>query len=130
MTVTQTPEVPEIGDPADRRLALGASGLLRTFNEAGVLEAADVHVATRVAVLSSTAGQPPDEAVTLAMALTVRAIRNGSVCLDLTAVEVDSGLPELPWPRLGRVDRRTAGQPTIGRASGASPVWRSVVVPG
>ena len=99
MTVTQTPEVPEIGDPADRRLALGASGLLRTFNEAGVLEAADVHVATRVAVLSSTAGQPPDEAVTLAMALTVRAIRNGSVCLDLTAVEVDSGLPELPWPR-------------------------------
>ena len=43
MTVTPTPEVPELGDPADRRLALGASGLLRTFNEAGVLEAADVH---------------------------------------------------------------------------------------
>ena len=101
MTVTPTPEVPELGDPADRRLALGASGLLRTFNEAGVLEAADVHVANRVAALSSAAGQPPDQTVTLAMALTVRAIRNGSVCLDLAAVEGDSGSPELPWPRFG-----------------------------
>ena len=58
MTVTHTPEVPEIGDPADRRLALGATGLLRTFNEAGVLEAADVHVATRMAALSSATGRP------------------------------------------------------------------------
>ena len=41
----------------------------------------------------------PDESVTLAMALTVRAIRNGSVCLDLAAVESDSEQPELPWPR-------------------------------
>jgi exodeoxyribonuclease V alpha subunit len=100
MTVTPTPEVPELGDPADRRLALGASGLLRTFNEAGVLEAADVHVANRVAALSSAAGPPPDQTVTLAIALTVRAIRNGSVCLDLAAVEADSGLSELPWPRI------------------------------
>ena len=53
------PEVAPIDDPADRRLALGADGLLRVFNEAGVLEAADVHVAARLAVLSSTAGQPP-----------------------------------------------------------------------
>ena len=35
----------EIEDPHDHRLALGADGLLRDFNEAGVLDAADVHVA-------------------------------------------------------------------------------------
>ena len=38
-------ELFEITDAADRRLALGATGLLRDFNEAGVLTAADVHVA-------------------------------------------------------------------------------------
>ena len=32
-------------DPRDHRLALGASGLLGDLNQAGVLEAADVHVA-------------------------------------------------------------------------------------
>ena len=37
--MTTAPEVAPIEDPADRRLALGADGLLRVFNEAGVLEA-------------------------------------------------------------------------------------------
>ena len=35
----------EVDDRHDRRLALGATGLLRDFNQAGVLDAADVHVA-------------------------------------------------------------------------------------
>ncbi len=36
-------------DPFDVRLALGATGSLRDFNQAGVLSAADVHVAARLA---------------------------------------------------------------------------------
>ena len=47
-----------------------AAGLLREFNEAGVLIAADVHVALR---LGRLAGEPTDEAVLLAAALAVRA---------------------------------------------------------
>ena len=59
----------EIEDPRDHRLALQAGGLLREFNEAGVVEAADVHVARRV---SELAGES-DETVALAVALAVRA---------------------------------------------------------
>ena len=80
--------------PRDHRLALAAEGLLRDFNEAGVIEAADVHVARRV---SELAGET-DETVALAVALAVRAVRGGSVCVDLTSVAEDSGLPDLPWP--------------------------------
>ncbi|GAA2140253.1 exodeoxyribonuclease V subunit alpha [Nocardioides koreensis] len=84
----------ETEDPRDHRLALGAGGLLHEFNEAGVIEAADVHVARRVTEL---AGET-DETVALAVALAVRAVRGGSVCVDLTSVAEDSGLPELAWP--------------------------------
>jgi exodeoxyribonuclease V alpha subunit len=84
----------EIEDPRDHRLALGADGLLRAFNEAGVVEAADVHVARRVTALA----EEPDDTVALAVALAVRAVRGGSVCVDLSAVAQDSGLEDLPWP--------------------------------
>lgn len=81
-------------DPRDHRLALGAGGLLRVFNEAGVVEAADVHVARRLTGLVDE----PDETVALAVAIAVRAVRGGSVCVDLTTVAGDSGVPDLPWP--------------------------------
>ncbi len=79
-----------------------ADGLLAAFNRAGVLGAADVHVARRLERL----GGETDEKVLLALALVVRAVRQGSVCLDLaraaetTAVD---GVPAedvaaLPWP--------------------------------
>ncbi|WP_246355026.1 AAA family ATPase [Nocardioides ungokensis] len=84
----------ETEDPRDHRLALGAEGLLRDFNEAGVIEAADVHVARRVTEL---AGED-DQSVALAVALAVRAVRGGSVCVDLTTVAEDSGVTELQWP--------------------------------
>lgn len=84
----------ETEDPRDHRLALGAHGLLRTFNEAGLVEAADVHVARRVTALA----EEPDDSVALAVALAVRAVRGGSVCVDLTTVAEDSGLDGLPWP--------------------------------
>ena len=79
-----------------------ASGLLRQFNEAGVLGLADVHTADRVGRICDE----PDERVLLALALTVRALRLGSVCLDLaTAAQTmfDEGEESidtsgLPWP--------------------------------
>jgi exodeoxyribonuclease V alpha subunit len=65
-------------------LALGAEGLLRDFNRAGILTAADVHVAQRIGVI----GGESDEAVLLALALVVRSTRHGSVVLDLATAEL------------------------------------------
>ena len=81
-------------DPADARLARGATGLLADFNRAGVLTAADVHVATRVGEL---VGEDADD-VRLAVALAVRAARQGSVCVDLATVGADPADDDLPWP--------------------------------
>jgi exodeoxyribonuclease V alpha subunit len=89
-----------IEDVRDRRLALGATGALRTFNEAEVLNAADVHVATRLGGLLGEAGDD----VLLAAALAVRAVRAGSVCVDLATVSelpLEAQAPDggpLPWP--------------------------------
>ena len=77
-------------------------GLLAVFNRAGVLNPADVHTAETVCRI----GQDIDERVQLALALTVRALRNGSVCIDLRTVhttafdEAESAIDiaELPWP--------------------------------
>ena len=89
-------------DPFDVRRARSASGLLAAFNEAGVLAAADVHVATR---LCSLAGES-DETVVLAAALAVRAPRLGHVFVDLDRIRVTAtvdldepvDLTVLPWP--------------------------------
>ena len=86
--------VAEIEDPRDHRLALSESGVLAEFNSAGVLESADVHVAARLGELLEVT----DESVLLALALAVRAVRGGSVCVDLAEVATASGLEELPWP--------------------------------
>jgi len=87
---------PEIEDPASWRLAVGVTGLLGTFNAAGVIEVADVHVAQRLTTLA----EEGDETVALAVALAVRAVRGGSVCVDLGAVAADSLAEQLPWPEL------------------------------
>lgn len=72
-----------------------ATGLLRTFTDAGVFEPADVHVAQR---LTSLTGET-DERVALAVALVVRALRGGSVCVDLRSVPAQVGADDdLPWP--------------------------------
>ena len=87
-----------IDEAYDRRLALRATGLLATFNRAEVLAAADVHVARRLATMT----EEHDEQVLLAAALAVRAVRQGSTCVDLTTV---SEMPleddaVLPWPEV------------------------------
>jgi len=89
-------------DPCDVRLALRAPGLLAEFNAAGVLNAADVHVALRFGRLTGEA----DEQVLLAAALAVRAPRLGHVHVDLATVrhtatvdvDVAVDLQALPWP--------------------------------
>ena len=72
----------------------GATGLLGDFNAAGVLDAADVHVAARLSELA----KETDETVALALALVVRAVRGGSVCVDLATVAAEVGEPDLSWP--------------------------------
>jgi exodeoxyribonuclease V alpha subunit len=89
-------------DPFDVRRALRPPPVLRDFNDAGVLAAADVHVAARLAAL--TGEEEPD--VLLAAALAVRGPRLGHVYVDLatvretTVVDVDEpvDLSALPWP--------------------------------
>ena len=91
MTAT-TPE-----DARHWRRTLNVGGLLGAFNDAGVLDSADVHVATR---LTAQAGEASETAA-LALALAVRALRSGSVCVDLTTVatELDDPVdPQLSWP--------------------------------
>jgi exodeoxyribonuclease V alpha subunit len=94
-------------DAHDRDLALGATGVLRDFNTAGVVTAADVHVAT---TLGRLAGEP-DQSVLLAVALAVRAVRHGSVCLDLAAVADSLSDLELPWPEPGAWTAAVAASP-------------------
>ncbi len=81
-------------DAADWRRSTGASGLLREFNDAGAIESADVLVAARLAELAGES----DERVALAVAFVVRALRGGSVCVDLSAIAGQTGAPQLPWP--------------------------------
>jgi exodeoxyribonuclease V alpha subunit len=88
-------------DLHDVRHATRAQGLLATFNAAGVLTAADVHVAS---TLGRLCGEFADD-VLFAVALAVRAVREGSVCLDLADAQRSVGdtdepvdLTTLPWP--------------------------------
>jgi exodeoxyribonuclease V alpha subunit len=89
-------------DPFDPRLVQRASGLLREFNQAGVLSAADVHVARRLSALVGETDGP----VLLAVALAVRAPRLGHVHVDLATIQgtaaVDADEPvdlwTLSWP--------------------------------
>ena len=93
--------------------AISAAGLLRTFSDAGVLEAADMHVAQRLTALVGEA----DERVALAVALVVRALRGGSVCVDLRKVEAQVGpvgTADLPWPDITNWMAAVAASPLLG----------------
>ena len=68
----------ELIDPADRRQAVSASGLLRTFNEAGVIEAADVHVAQRLTAMVGRIGSVSAAGGRVGGARTTRAVRCAS----------------------------------------------------
>ncbi|MFC9894920.1 exodeoxyribonuclease V subunit alpha [Nocardia sp. NPDC127579] len=115
------------------QVAQRGTGLLRTFNEAGVLSAADVHVAVRLGRL----GQEASEEVLFAAALAVRAVRSGSVCLELDRMreigvdadeswEAGSGVDPatLPWPDSAAVVAALGASPLVlgGRAGPLRPL--------
>ena len=98
-------------DEFDSALALAATGILRDFNQAGVILAADVHVASRLTTMLNET----DESVALACALVARAVRAGSICLDLTEVrnEVGDDGDELAWPVLDEWLAAIAASPLL-----------------
>jgi exodeoxyribonuclease V alpha subunit len=114
---------------ADVSLALRAEGLLAAFNRAGILSAADVHVARRLGAI----GGETDDAVLLAAALVVRSTRHGSVVLDLATAE-ETTSPDvddesegpvvevaLDWPADDWV-ARCAASPLVGQEHGGGPL--------
>ncbi len=132
------------------RVALHAGPLLRAFNDAGVVSAADVHVARRLGRLT----EEDDERVLLAVGLAVRAVRSGSVCVsldDLDALAVpetdetsiaaapsaagpeDTASPQtagLPWPDLDGWRAAITASPLVAVGPGAAqPAPRRVPDP-
>lgn len=97
--MSSTDTSPADRSPGDPRLAVRARGALAEYNRAGVLTAADVHVAQRLGRLTGER----DERVVLAVALAVRALRQGAVCVELadrstlTTTEADETAEDLPW---------------------------------
>ncbi len=82
-------------------VSIAATGLLVPFAQAGVLDVADVQVARRVAFLY---GEGSEVAV-LGLALAVRALRLGAVCVvveslaeDVLATLEEAPTEPLPWP--------------------------------
>lgn len=95
-----------MSDDVEARYALRAPEPLATFNRAGYVRAADVHVATRLGALAGEASSD----VLLAFALLVRVVRDGSTCLVLAeahdlAPEIldeddaaEAPVTAVPWP--------------------------------
>jgi exodeoxyribonuclease V alpha subunit len=110
-----TEAVPTV-DGHDRRFAQRAQGLLAQFNRADVLTAADVHVATRLGAMTGES----DEEILLATGLAVRAVRQGSTCLDLATVaerplEDDPDTGALPWPDPAPWQAKVAASPIVAQ---------------
>ena len=102
----------EATSPFDRRLAAAESGRLGELNRAGVLSAADVHVARTLAL----AVGEQDADVVLAAALAVRAVRSGAVAVSLDSLA--EAFPDLDWPEPAPwlesvVSSRLAGEKAI-----------------
>ncbi|GAB2492955.1 exodeoxyribonuclease V subunit alpha [Luteococcus sediminum] len=121
------------------QVVVSATGLLATFNQAGVVLGADVHVAQTLGRLCREA----DEQVLLAVALAVRALRLGSVCLEVTgtaervatemldpaldiAANSDVDVASLPWPEPGAWLERLRASTMVGQGADAPPNQRPV----
>ena len=107
---------------AELVLGLDVDSTLGQFNRAGVLVAADIHVATALGRL----GGDDDELVALAVALAVRAPRVGHVLVDLATIrqtavvsfEEDADLAGLPWPPVGTWLDRVGSSPLVATGDG------------
>lgn len=99
-----------------------ADGLLAVFADAGVLMPAEVHVARALGRLAAES----DPAVLLAAALATRAVRLGSVCLELESlravtvdVQTEQDLDQLPWPQPEALTVALRASPlVVGSAAG------------
>jgi len=106
--------------------AISATGLLNDFAEAGVLGLPDVHLARTLTGLSP--GDAPK--VGLAIALTMRAWRTGSPCLDITRADVlgiddEEATPDvvgLSWPDAGPWLDALRQSPLIGAKDDDRPL--------
>lgn len=120
-----------IGAETGSQIAHRAGGKLADFNRAGVLGVADVHTATTICRI----GGEEREDVQLAVALTVRALRTGSVCIDpatiAEAVFADTAADDagsqldvstLAWPEPGGWMTACRSSPVIavGEDAGAA----------
>ena len=102
----------------DAHVAVSATGPLADFNRAGALTWADIHPAQQLGHLFGE----KDPRVQLALALTVRALRSGSICLELDRLrELDLGeeavsIPADWWPeQAGWLDAlRSSPAVTVG----------------
>lgn len=97
-------------DADDHRLAAVLGGPLGDLNRVGLLTAGDVRTAQTVCRL----GGDTSAEVELAVALLVRAARNGSVCVDLR--EVPELLPDHAWPDPAAWWENVTASPLIGVA--------------
>ncbi|MGA9857365.1 MAG: exodeoxyribonuclease V subunit alpha, partial [Solirubrobacteraceae bacterium] len=110
-------------DPFEPRFSRQASGLLRQFNVAGILDSADVHVARLLGRL----GGERDEAVLLAVALAVRGPRLGHVHVDLARIQATAAvdaedpvdLDTLDWPEPDAWVREVAASPLLAGLGGS-----------
>ncbi len=108
--------------------AARGSALLAEFDAAGVLTASDVQVAQRLGRLADES----DERVLLAVALTVRSTRHGSVVLDLadaaTTTTPDDDDRELldvaalSWPEVTQWSAACAASPLVRGGDGGAPL--------
>lgn len=114
------PTTPIDADGAER--AHAATGSLASFTGATVLDAADVHVARALSRLGAGTGdRDQDDLLALAVAFAVRAVRNGSVTVDLatiaTTATVEDGaevdIASLPWPEPARWVDAVAASPIV-----------------
>ncbi len=111
---------------SEPRLAGDVTGLVGALNAAGVLDAADVHVATRLCALLDEI----DQSVCLAAALAVRAPRLAHVCIDLATVpgsltselEESVDLAAFGWPPLATWLDSVAASPLVGDGVGPHPL--------
>jgi exodeoxyribonuclease V alpha subunit len=113
-------------DRYDASVAARASGSLRAFNRAGILDSADVHIAQRLAQLAAVEG----DAVGLGIAFAARAPRLGHVCVDLRTIrqtasgdiDLAADLDALPWPDPEAWLEALSQSPLVGTDS---PLWLS-----
>ncbi len=108
--------------------AVNATGLLLQFSQYGVIGIPDVHPALH---LTHMFGES-DDRVRLALALAVRAVREGSVCIDLSSVTTNPTMlgedatppPADMWPDLDGWLAALGGSPCVTVGDDSAPTNR------